>query len=332
MRLATSLFSAAVSLCVLCVEPTRADTVTLYTSIDEPVARKVIDAFQQKTGHTVRLVTDTEASRSVGIAEKLAAEKDRPRAEVWWGNEIFYTVGLAEAGAFDPLDAKDVDAIDLQYVDPQRRFAGVGLRVRTLGVKPGTTNVTKLSDLLKPELKGQVVMARPTSGTTGGHVAALYTLLGDERADAFFKGLHDNGVTLVGGNSVAAQQVAAGNYVACITDNDDIVSTNTSGVGNIDPVLPDQADNEQGTLTIPTTVALVHRVDHSDASKQLVTFLLSADTERVLFDEHFIAASTRKDAAASLKVKAMKVDYVVVGKALPRSIQRATALMEGRVP
>src|SRR3954447_3900338 len=72
--------------------------VVLYTSVDEPFVRPLIDQFKQETGIEVRLVTDAEASKTAGLAEKLLAEKDHPLADVYWGNEPFHTINLADAG------------------------------------------------------------------------------------------------------------------------------------------------------------------------------------------------------------------------------------------
>src|SRR5438874_1086383 len=68
--------------------------VVLYTSVDEPVAAPIVREFEKRTGIHVILQTDTEATKSVGLAERLRAERDNPRADVWWGNEIFLTILL----------------------------------------------------------------------------------------------------------------------------------------------------------------------------------------------------------------------------------------------
>jgi iron(III) transport system substrate-binding protein len=310
-----------------------ADTITLYTSVDQPIAKAVVSAFEKESGHSVKLVTDTEASKSVGLAEKLRAEKDRPRADVWWGNEPFYTIALADDGLLEPLDESAVASIDPHYVDRERRFAGAGLRVRVFAAREGV-QVRILEDLLQPDLKDQVVLARPTAGTTGGHVAAIYVKGGQSAADTFFRKLHANGAVMVGGNSVAAQQVANGNFKVCLTDNDDVAAVNASDPKHrLMMIVPDQIGNPPvGTLVLPTTVALVKKPGRAEASRELVAFLLSEKTEQVLLDQQFIAASTRKDAADSLKVTAMDIDYAEVAKQMPEAIRRATALLEGREP
>ena len=311
--------------------------VVLYTSIDEPVARAIIDAFEAETGHTVHLVTDTEATKSVGLAERLRAEKNRPRADVWWGNEPFHTIALAEEGLLASYDSPAAADIDPQFRDPQTRWAGNGLRARVLAFTeapieppaPGTkAEPDRLGDLTDPQYRGRVVLARPTAGTTGSHVAALYVLWGEEEADAYFRALAENGAVLAGSNSHVAQQVGQGHYLLGLTDNDDVANARASG-GSLRLILPDQHEGGIGTLTLPTTVGLVASRPENPAAKKLVDFLLSAETEQRLAEAKFTAYSVRGGAGG---VKSMQVDYAEVARRLPSAVRRATALLEGREP
>ena len=320
-------------------EMSESNQIVLYTSIDEPIARKVINAFEKQSGLSVKIVTDTEATRSVGIAERLRAEKARPLADVWWGNEVFNTVRLAEEGFFQTLDLDVVGQIDPKFVDAEKRWAGVGLRVRVVARhKPKDAQIKlgpiHLLDFTSPDWKGQLVMARPTAGTTGSQVAALYEIWGEKKADAFFKALHENEVALVGGNGIVVQEVSAGRFVWGLTDNDDIASMIAQG-GELIEMIPDQtpADGEaeaMGTLAIPTTVALVTRDVISDNSKKLAAFLLSKETEQLLIDEKFCRFSVRTSIDSNLTT--MSFDYAKVAKTMPQRIARATALLEGREP
>lgn len=313
--------------------------IVLYTSVDEPVARQIIADFEKQSGLRVRIVGDTEATKSVGLAERLRAEKNRAQADVWWGNEPFHTVALAEEGLFEPYDSPAAADIGAQFKDAQHRWAGNGLRARVLAAQkrtgamatvPAHQGARRLEDLLNPELNRQVVMARPTAGTTGGHVAALYVLWGQEEADAFFGGLYENGIVLVAGNSQAAQHVGSGNYRIGLTDNDDVANFEAAG-GDVRAILPDQGDGEIGTLTIPTTVALVAGRPENDAARKLIDYLLSAQTEQRLFDAEFAAYSVRAS-EGERAVKSMDVDYAEVARQLPEAVRRATALLEGREP
>jgi iron(III) transport system substrate-binding protein len=302
--------------------------VILYTSVDEPYVRPLIEKFQRDTGIEVTLLTDAEASKSVGLAEKLRAEKDHPSADVWWDNECFLTMRLAQEGVLAPYDSPAAADIPAKFKDADHLWAGSILRVRVMVSSPkiSATRPTRLEDLLRPDLKRQIVLARPTAGTTGGHVAALTVAMGQAAADRFFKGLHENGATMVGGNSIAAESVARGEMLAGLCDNDDAAAA-AAEVGKIDITLPDQGDNERGTLAIPCTVSLVAGAPHPDAAKKLIDFLLSVETDRALIDAKFAWCSARD---ANSKGKFMDVDYHAIADAMPNAIRQATAEIEGR--
>jgi len=310
--------------------PASAGAVVLYTSVDEPYVRPLIDRFQKETGIAVTLLTDTEAAKSVGLAERIRAERDHPRCDVWWDNEVFLSARLAGEGILMPYDSPAAADIPAAYKNPGHLWAGSVLRVRVLVSSPGITGslgpARSLTDLLRPEWKGKIAIARPTAGTTGGHVAALYAAWGERRADEFFRRLHDNGVTLVGGNSIVADSVGNGDFAAGLCDNDDAASTQGGGK-KIDMNLPDQTDAGEGTLAMPCAVAMVNGCPHSQNAKKLIDFLLSSKVDAALIDAKFAWCSTRDTAKAG---KLMKVDYQAVAEAMPQNIRRATMILEGR--
>ncbi len=303
--------------------------VVLYTSVDQPIAKPIIDRFTKETGIAVKLVTDTEATKSVGLAERLRAEKDRPRCDVWWGNEPFHTVNLAEEGLFEPYESTSAKGVNELYLDKQHRWAGNGLRARVIAYRTMLVAAAypnwKLTVLTDKNPKSKVVMSKPAIGTVGGHIAALYATLGNDKADAFFKSLHDNGVVLVGGNSIVVQQIVAGNFDIGLTDNDDVLARNDK----LHMTLPDQGEGEIGTLAIPTTVALVKKPQISDESKKLIDYLLSEHTEKALIEAKFAGWSVR---AKESDFRAMKIDYLEVAKKMPWAVRRAEAILEGRQP
>lgn len=307
--------------------------VVLYTSVDEPFARPIIRKFEEQTGIKVLMKTDTEATKSVGLATRLEAEKDNPQADVWWGNEVFHTINLAERGVLAAYASPSAEKIPAQYKDAHDRWTGMALRARVIArtlQEPGdapTRSITSILDLTKPELKGKICMARPTAGTTGGHVSAIYTLLGAEKAEAFFGELKANDVKLLGGNSVVAEYVGLGQLWAGLTDNDDVDSM-LREKGKLEMVLPDQGENQFGTLTIPCTVALVAGAKHADAAKQLIDYLLSPEVEKALLDAKFARYSVFAEGAD--RVKAMPVSYADVAKNLKPAVEMAMRILEGR--
>ncbi|HOG53241.1 MAG TPA: ABC transporter substrate-binding protein, partial [Bacillota bacterium] len=58
-----------------------ADPITVYSSVDEENAKKILDAFSKSTGIPYKMVF---LSSGPAIA-RIEAEKDNPQADVWMG-------------------------------------------------------------------------------------------------------------------------------------------------------------------------------------------------------------------------------------------------------
>lgn len=300
-------------------------SITLYTAVDEPVARPILAEFEKRTGIHVNLVPDTEASKTSGLADRLEAEKSNPQADVWWSNEPFHTIILAESGVLAEYDSPSAKTIPERFRDPKHRWAGTALRIRVIAARPDVApRIAGIEDLAKPEFHGQIGMSQPAVGTVGGHVAALYLLWGNEKADAFFAALKNNGVHLVGGNSVVADTVGRGQFAAGLTDNDDCDNAKAEG-GKLEMILPDQSGI--GTLAIPCTTGLVAGAKRPEEAKKLIDYLLSKEVEDKLAALHFARYSVFGDPTG---VRFMNVDYPQVAKLMPQAIERARRILEDR--
>jgi len=310
--------------------PQSSDTVVLYTSVDEPFVRPLIGQFTKETGIKVELHTDAEAAKTVGLSEKVLAEKDHPQADVYWGNEPFHTINMQEQGVFAPHTSPAAADIRDRWRDKGGLHQTIGLRARMIVVSTRgedaalVSQIHTVKDLANPALKGRIGMANPAFGTASGQVAAWYLNRGDTATDDFLRSLKANGILLLGGNSVVVDQVAGGNLVAGLTDNDDIANGKADNQ-SVEAVAPDAVSKD--ALLLPTTIALVKNGPHPDVGAKLIDFLMTPTVERQLIDAHFLAYSAR-DAAA--EAKAMDVNDVEVAHRMPAAVQRALGILQGR--
>jgi len=309
-------------------EPAAKIRLVIYTSVDTQYAAQILNPWAAKNGVSpLVIIGDTEASKSVGLAERLRSEKANPQADVWWGNEPFHTINLADEDLFEPYTPAFASEVPDRYKDPKARWTGVGLRARVLAVSalhPVPANLDNLEGLKTPDLKGKIAMAKPRFSTTGGHIAALYVAWGPYRFRDFFSALRENDIKILGGNSDVAEAVGRGTILVGITDNDDIAAATAAGL-KLNLFLPDQKG--MGTLTMPTTVALVKGAHEPDKARQLIDYLCSAEVERQLIDMQYAGWSTRE---GPRDIKAMDVDYAVVARKMPEALKLAQTVLEGR--
>lgn len=270
--------------------------VVIYTSVDQVYAEPVLRDFEAGTGIRALAVYDVEAAKSTGLANRMLAERQAPRADVFWSSEVSQTLRLARSGvlaSYYPPTAADVPQT---YRDREGFWTGMGLRGRiflcnTDRVPSGQLPKT-LDDLLSPRWQpGDIGIANPLFGTSATHMAALYAALGPERAVAFYRTLRDRGARVLDGNSVVRDLVARGDLAVGLTDTDDAQVALDAGAP-VEVAYPGPTDEE--TLYIPNTIAVTNGGQHPVEARRLADFLCSEQTERRLIAAKFLSASVRK--------------------------------------
>lgn len=264
---------------------TEAPPVLVYCSVDEPFARQVFAAYRERTGRKVSVITDSEAGKTTGLVNKIIAEAaaGRPRADVFWSGELFNTIRLARQGLLDPYDPPTASDIPPRFKDPKHHWTALAVRARVIAFDPGQVSPdqlpTRWEQLAEPRFASRTAIANPLFGTTYGHVAAMFALWGPQRARTFLQQLHDHGVQVTDGNSVAVRSVMARRTRFACTDTDDVWVAQRSGA-TLDLRYLDMGNG--GTLLIPCSVALVRGSPNPQGARHLVDYLVSAEVERML--------------------------------------------------
>lgn len=266
------------------------DEVVIYCSVDTAFAEPILAEFEKRTNIRVHRQYDTEAGKTTGLVNKLLAEKQNPRADVWWSGEIFGTMQLAADGILAEYHSPAAADIPEKYRDKNGLWTAFGLRGRVIAYDPKRTNPEDLpkrwADLVDPKYKGKVAMADPRFGTTRGHMATLYALWDKDPLTRFYEGLRANEFRRADGNSHAVLLLSRGVVDFACTDTDDVIVARERG-DSIAMCYPD-LDSPQsvmtvpGTLWIPSSVGLVNGARHESAARKLIDYLVSPDIERKL--------------------------------------------------
>lgn len=290
--------------------------VIVYTSVDDIFARPVANSFEDRTGIVVRLVTDTEETKSTGLLNRLIAEKKRPVADVFWSGDPVRAAVLERHGVSTPYRSPAAQGLPPEFSDPEGYWSAFSTRARVIIYNtdrvPGGERPTSILDLNRPEFRDSACIANPLFGTTSMHAAALFQVLGEKDAKKFFYDFAANGGRILSSNGDVKERVAAGECAIGLTDTDDVNVAIAQNL-HVDFVFPDQQG--MGTLLIPNCAVLIKDAPHRREAEKFIDFLLSSETEKMLAEDMAAQIPMRKGLAGPplfpplQDIKTMKVDY-----------------------
>lgn len=274
-------------------------TVVVYASQDQVYAEPILKRFEQQTGIRVRAVYDSEAVKTVGLVNRLIAERANPRCDVFWNNEEFRTRQLEAQGILRQTNA----------------WAAVGYRSRRIVINTNLIAApVSFVDLTNSTWKGKIALAYPLFGTTATHFLALRQHWGAEDWERWCRALQANKPFLVDGNSVVVQFVGRGEAAIGLTDSDDIAAGQRQGM----PIAALPLSPE--SLLIPNTLAVIRNAPHPAEAERLLRFLESPEVLSELIRAKALEGNDR----AETSIKTPVVDW----SALLRDVDMATATLK----
>lgn len=259
------------------------NVVVVYTTVDQIFSEPILKGFENETGITVKVVYDTEETKSTGVLNRLIAEKDNPQCDVFWSGDPVRTIVLKNKGITFPYQSAVANDIDGVFKDPGYHWTGFSARARVLIYNKDLLNSEDLPksifDLSKEQYKGNVAIANPLFGTTTFHFAALFSTVGDEKAKQFLADLKNNDVIIATSNGDVKKRVVQGEIACGLTDTDDAYEAIKEGA-NVGVVFLDQQG--MGSLIMPNTVNLIKNAPNAGNGKKIMDYLLSKETETKL--------------------------------------------------
>lgn len=257
-------------------------TVVVYVSEDQVFSEPILKDFERDTGIRVKAVYDAEETKGTGVMNRLIAEKNNPQADVYWANEPIRAEVLKQREISAAYRSPNSEGIPVAFKDSESYWTGFSARARVFIVnRKARFKPESLNAYVDPKLAGKGIIANPLFGTTATHVAALFTLWGDDRAKQFMDALKKNGTKLASSNGESADLVAAGEFEFALVDSDDAVNRIRQGKA-VEMVCPDQGESQLGCLILPNAAVLIRNSPHPDAGRKLIDYLLSKETERKL--------------------------------------------------
>ncbi len=261
-------------------------SISIYTSLEESVAKALLEAYQKETGvqvDFVRLATGEAAAR-------IEAEGKRPQAALWLGGVGLGHAELKAKGLTAPYASVATSKIPATFKDSEGYWNGI-----YLGVLAFVTNESQLksksltapekwSDVLDPKWKGQIQLPNPgTSGTSFNLITTLITLMGEPKAFDFMKALHKNISQYTKSGAAPTKSVALGETTLAIGYYHDIVRLIEETKAPLKVTFP-----TDGTGYEIAAVSLLKDGPQPELAKQLVDWLYSKTASQILADYYYI--------------------------------------------
>lgn len=254
---------------------------TVYCAHDAIFADDILQRFEQQTGIPVHVVYDEEASKSLGLTNRLIAEREHPQCDVFWNNQTLGTVRLKQAGVLAPWRGSGFERIPAAFRDADGYWTGFAARMRVIIVNTDLMPATDaaVSELLQSASLEKMAIAVPLYGTTLTHYSVLAARDGLDGLQQWHRSLHARGIREARGNGAVKDLVADGACAAGFTDTDDVfVALRQQKPVRMVPVRLEGGE----TIVIANSVALIRGCPHPEAAGKLIDFLLSAETELLL--------------------------------------------------
>lgn len=186
--------------------------------------------FEKKYGITVNYV---RMSSGESLA-RLIAEKANPTFDIWWGGPIDSFIAAKKEGILEAYNSPNYkNLLDQDKMkDKDNQWAGIYIGTLAfctnkdwLAKNPGAKAPESWDDLLKPEFKGQIMVAHPsTSGTSYTALATVLQIRGEQAGWEYIKKYSAQMAQYTKSGAAPAKFVGQGEAAVGIVFSHDIVN------------------------------------------------------------------------------------------------------------
>ncbi|OQY40889.1 MAG: iron ABC transporter substrate-binding protein [Fusobacteriia bacterium 4572_74] len=301
-------------------------TLTFYAGLQEDHAAMIAKEFEKVTG----IKTNFVRMSSGEVLARLKAEKNNMSASVWYGGPVDAFVAANEAGLIEPYISPEAVNIKEEQKDPNGIWTGI--YVGYLGFvgnqkmldEKGLKMPTSWADLLKPEYKGEIVVAHPgSSGTAYTMLATLVQLMGEDKAMEYLKNFNEQVRQYTKSGTAPGRMAGQGETTIGITFLHDAIKYKKEGYKDIIISAP-----SEGTGYEIGGVALLKNGPDQEAAKKFIDWVLTKDVQemgKTVGSFQFLTnkyAMPPKEADPIKNTKLIKYDFDWAGKNRVRLVER----------
>jgi iron(III) transport system substrate-binding protein len=183
--------------------------INVYTYRETKLIQPLFEAFSKETGIKVNMI-----SASSGLEQRIVAEGANSPADLFLTVDIGRLQDAVKAGISQPLKSDVIEkAVPPQFRDPNGEWVGLSMRARVVYASRDRVkqNAITYEELADPVWKGKVCTRSGQQAYNNALFAAYIGHYGEEKAEAWLRGLKANlAQKPSGGDREVARDIAAG--------------------------------------------------------------------------------------------------------------------------
>ena len=260
-------------------EPKKPKELTMYIGVVEQQALVIAKEFEKSSGIKVNFVR-MSGGETLG---RIRAEKQSPKASVWYGGPADSFIAAKKEGLLEPYKSKNAAGIAANFKDPEGYWTGIYQGYLGFILDNRFFEERKLAlpkswnDLLKPELKGQIIVANPGSaGTAYTVLSTLVQLKGEQEALKYMGQLHKQIKQYTKAGEAPARSAALGEAAVGITFIHYGIRLIKEGYSNLKLSVP-----EDGTGYEVGAVGIIKGGPEPEAAKIFVDWCLTKQAQEL---------------------------------------------------
>lgn len=261
------------------------NSLTVYSGRTEDLVGPLFERFEQATGVKVKVRYGDSAEVSGAVLE----EGDRPKADVLLVQDAGNLGQVNDAGRLAPLPQPIVDKVPEQFRSPVGRWVGLSGRARVVAYN---TDKVKEADLpnavdgfVDPKWKGRLAWA-PTNGSFQAFVTAFRVLEGQDKAEAWLKGIKANDAKVFPNNVSILEAVGRGEVDTGFVNHYYLFRLRAEGKAG-------KAENkyfgpgDPGSLVNVAGAGVLNGSNKATEANRLIEFLLNEESQRYFAEKTF---------------------------------------------
>jgi iron(III) transport system substrate-binding protein len=279
-----------------------AQSLVVYSSVDEENATRILSAFEEETGIDVRMVF-----LSSGPAlSRIEAEANRPQADVWFGAPSENHILAKERGLTQPYVSPHADALTAEFKDAEGYWHAIYTNPLAFGIR---TDMLSERDapvprsweaLTDPVYEGLIQMPSPqASGTAYAIVLTLRELFGEDGAFIYMQELHPNVQTYTQSGTAPSGALGVGETVIAIQFSPGFLRLVDEGFP-VEVVFP-----EEGVGYEVAAMSILDGARNLEQAQTLVDWITSQDGQMQLTESKTYFLPIRSDVSAGEGIPAL---------------------------